>query len=69
MADASEYSPVYASVVQPPDGDGIPPDLIQLPRFDALQGAGHETIRIAISLLVMIMRAFFEAIVVRLSRC
>lgn len=60
MADPSEYSQFYASVVQPPDDDPVPPDVIQLSGFDALQAAEREAIRVAISLLLSITKAFFE---------
>lgn len=60
MADPTEYSQFYASVVQPPDDEPIPPDLIHLAGFDALQSAEREAIRVAISLLISIIRAFFE---------
>lgn len=59
MADPSEYSQFYAAVVQPPEDDPVPPDL-QLIGFDTLQLPEREAIRVAISLLLTITRAFFE---------
>lgn len=60
MADPSDFDAFYKSVVQPPDEDHVPPDVIAMDGFDALPDAEREAIRIAVSLLLTLVRVFFE---------